>query len=116
MNPYVPSSKSPISNFIEHHYRHFNAATVIDAAEAYKTHLDNGGKMLRHARRRDEHGRARHFARGDDPPGQGARESAAPARTSKRTSSTWCAHDHYERVPHYRDLTPADEADCSNAI
>src|SRR5688572_33430733 len=35
-----------ISEFIKHHYRHFNAAALIDAAEAYKRHLDNGGKMM----------------------------------------------------------------------
>src|SRR5690242_21333643 len=46
MNPYVPSGKSPISSFMKQHYRHFNAATVIDAAEAYTTHLANGGNML----------------------------------------------------------------------
>ena len=27
---------SPITNFVKHHYRHFNSAVVIDAAEAYK--------------------------------------------------------------------------------
>ena len=36
----------PISRFLRHHYRHFNAATVIDAADGYKRHLDGGGAML----------------------------------------------------------------------
>lgn len=36
----------PISQFINKHYRHFNAATLKDAAESYKAHLDNGGKMM----------------------------------------------------------------------
>ena len=35
-----------ISDFIRHHYRHFNAAALVDAAEGYVTHLDGGGKML----------------------------------------------------------------------
>ena len=35
-----------ITEFIKHHYRHFNAAALIDAAEAYKRHLDKGGKMM----------------------------------------------------------------------
>jgi deoxyhypusine synthase len=39
-------SKGPVSNFIEHHYRHFNAAALMDAAKGYVTHLDEGGKML----------------------------------------------------------------------
>jgi deoxyhypusine synthase len=35
-----------VSEFISHHYRHFNAATLKDAAEGYKAHLGKGGKML----------------------------------------------------------------------
>ncbi len=27
-------SKGPVSNFIQHHYRHFNAAALMDAAKA----------------------------------------------------------------------------------
>jgi deoxyhypusine synthase len=37
---------SEISSFIKHHYRHFNAAALVDAAEAYKVHLASGGKMF----------------------------------------------------------------------
>jgi deoxyhypusine synthase len=36
----------PISNFLEHHFRHFNAAALLDAANAYKQHLDNQGLMF----------------------------------------------------------------------
>ena len=39
-------SKGPVSQFIEHHYRHFNAAALVDAAKGYETHLLEGGKML----------------------------------------------------------------------
>ena len=35
-----------IRAFIDEHYRHFNAATVKDAAEAYSQCLSGGGKML----------------------------------------------------------------------
>ena len=38
--------KGPVSQFIQHHYRHFNAAALIDAAKGYETHLAEGGKML----------------------------------------------------------------------
>jgi len=31
-----------ISEFIDRHYRHFNAAVLKDAADAYITHLDSG--------------------------------------------------------------------------
>ena len=27
--------KGPISQFITHHYRHFNSAVIVDAAKAY---------------------------------------------------------------------------------
>src|SRR5512135_3794043 len=36
----------PITNFIETHYRHFNAAALKAAAEDYNQHLASGGKML----------------------------------------------------------------------
>ena len=39
-------SKQPIHDFLKHHFRHFNAATLIDAAEAYIHHIDQGGQML----------------------------------------------------------------------
>ena len=34
-------SKGPVSQFIQHHFRHFNAAAV-DAAKGYETHLAEG--------------------------------------------------------------------------
>jgi deoxyhypusine synthase len=39
-------SKTPISDFVDYHYRHFNAATLKDAAKAYGAHLDQGGVMF----------------------------------------------------------------------
>ena len=39
-------SKGPVSQFIEHNYRHFNAASLMDAAKGYEAHLNEGGKML----------------------------------------------------------------------
>ncbi|MGB9229042.1 MAG: deoxyhypusine synthase family protein, partial [Terracidiphilus sp.] len=35
-----------ITAFIKHHYRHFNAAALVDAAEAYNKLLAEGGKMF----------------------------------------------------------------------
>jgi len=37
---------SSISEFIERNYRHFNAAVLKDAADAYIAHLNRGGKMM----------------------------------------------------------------------
>ena len=39
-------ARGPISQFIDHHYRHFNAAALRDAAVAYRAHLDGGGVMM----------------------------------------------------------------------
>ena len=36
----------PITTFIDRHYRHFNAAALKDAADAYIHHLGQGGQML----------------------------------------------------------------------
>src|SRR5436309_7469182 len=35
-----------ISQFIDRNFRHFNAAVLKDAADAYIAHLDGGGKMM----------------------------------------------------------------------
>ena len=35
-----------ISEFVGHHYRHFNSATLVDAADGYARHVEEGGKML----------------------------------------------------------------------
>jgi deoxyhypusine synthase len=37
---------SPVKDFVKYNFRHFNAATVVDAAEGWNRHLDGGGKML----------------------------------------------------------------------
>jgi deoxyhypusine synthase len=37
---------SPVKDFLKYNFRHFNAATVVDAAEGWNRHLDGGGKML----------------------------------------------------------------------
>jgi deoxyhypusine synthase len=39
-------TQRPISDFLKYHFRHFNAATVVEAAEGWNRHLDEGGKML----------------------------------------------------------------------
>ena len=35
-----------VRSFIDHHYRHFNAAALKDAAQGYEKHLAGGGKMM----------------------------------------------------------------------
>ncbi|HEX9125217.1 MAG TPA: deoxyhypusine synthase family protein, partial [Methylomirabilota bacterium] len=35
-----------ITSFMKHHFRHFNAATLVDAAEAWNALLAGGGRMF----------------------------------------------------------------------
>ena len=37
-------TKGPISQFITHNYRHFNAAALVDAAKGYEAHIDKGAR------------------------------------------------------------------------
>jgi hypothetical protein len=51
-----PSKKiGPVTQFINHHYRHFNAAALIDAAKGYHQHLASGWQNDDHTRRGDEY-------------------------------------------------------------
>ncbi|HMN68115.1 MAG TPA: deoxyhypusine synthase family protein [Bdellovibrionales bacterium] len=40
------TAAGPITQFINKNYLHFNAASLKEAAEAYKEHVDKGGKMF----------------------------------------------------------------------
>ena len=95
-------SKSPITAFIKHHYRHFNAAVVIDAAEAYVKHLAGGGKMfvtLAGAMSTAELGLSlAEMIRQDKVHG-----ICCTGANLEEDVFNLVAHDHYERVPHYRD-------------
>ena len=98
----------PISRFLRHHYRHFNAATVIDAADGYKRHLDGGGAMLvtlAGAMSTAELGLSlAEMIRRDK-----VQAISCTGANLEEDLFNLVAHDFYERVPHYRDLTPQDE-------
>jgi deoxyhypusine synthase len=99
----------PISRYLRHHYRHFNAATVIDAADGYKRHLERGGVMmitLAGAMSTGELGLSlAEMIRRDK-----VQAISCTGANLEEDLFNLVAHDFYERVPHYRDLTPADEA------
>src|ERR1700679_2651175 len=98
-----------ITSFIKHHYRHFNAAALIDAAEAYNQLLASGGKMfvtIGGAMSTAELGLSlAEMIRQDKIHG-----ISCTGANLEEDVFNLVAHDYYERVPHYRDLTPADEA------
>ena len=99
---------APVSAFLRHHYRHFNAASLIDAAEAYRRHLDQGGKMfvtLAGAMSTAELGLSlAEMIRQDKIHG-----ISCTGANLEEDIFNLVAHDYYERVPHWRDLTPQDE-------
>ncbi len=101
-------SKGAIKNFIKHHYRHFNAAVIVDAAEAWIAHLNKGGKMF-------------FTMAGAMSTGELGLSLAEMIRQGKihgicttganleEDIFNLVAHDYYERVPHYRSLSGEDE-------
>jgi len=99
-----------VSRFIRHNFRHFNAATLIDAADAYSRHLDSGGHMmvtLAGAMSTAELGLSlAEMIRQDK-----VQIIACTGANLEEDVFNLIAHDFYERVPHYRDLTPQDEQD-----
>jgi deoxyhypusine synthase len=99
----------PITSFIKHHYRHFNAAALVDAANAYNALLASGGKMfvtIGGAMSTAELGLSlAEMVRQDKIHG-----ICCTGANLEEDVFNLVAHDFYERVPHYRDLTPADEA------
>jgi deoxyhypusine synthase len=97
-----------ISDFLDHHYRHFNAAALVDASRGFVRHLDSGGKML--------------IAMAGAMSTAEIGLSLAAMIRAERIHAISCtganleedlfnlvAHDHYVRIPDYRNLTPADE-------
>ncbi|MCB0735797.1 MAG: deoxyhypusine synthase family protein, partial [Bacteroidetes bacterium] len=99
-----------ISNFIDKYFLHFNAASLVDAANGYNTHLEEGGKMmvtLAGAMSTAELGKIlAEMIRQD----KIAIISCTGANLEEDIMNL-VAHSHYKRVPNYRDLTPQEEWD-----
>jgi deoxyhypusine synthase len=98
----------PISQFIDRHYRHFNAAALKDAADAYNRHLDGGGVMLvtlAGAMSTAELGvsLAEMIRQGK------VHGICCTGANLEEDVFNLVAHSHYVRLPDYRHLTPADE-------
>jgi len=101
-------SQQPITDFLEHHYRHFNAATLVDAAKAYRAQLDDGHKMmitLAGAMSTAELGKSlAEMIRQDK-----VHIITCTGANLEEDLFNLVAHKHYKRVPNYRDLSPAEE-------
>ncbi len=103
-------NKGPISNFIMHHYRHFNAASLVDAAKAYEDQLKQGNKMmitLAGAMSTAELGVSlAEMIRQDK-----VHIISCTGANLEEDIMNLVAHSHYKRVPEYRDFTPQMEWD-----
>ncbi len=108
INAELAANKGPVSQFIATNYRHFNAASLLDAAKGYEAHLAAGGKMLMTlagAMSTAELGISlAEMIRQDK-----VHVIVCTGANLEEDIFNLVAHDHYERVPHWRQLTPDDE-------
>jgi deoxyhypusine synthase len=98
----------PLSQFIDHHYRHFNAAALKDASVGYKEHIEKGGKMLVTLAGAMSTGELGLSLAEMIRQGKVHAISCTGANLEEDVFNL-VAHEHYVRIPHYRDLTPEDE-------
>lgn len=102
-------AKTGIAAFIRHHYRHFNAAALVDAAEGYRRLVDQDqGQMLvtlAGAMSTAELGLSlAEMIRQDK-----VHAISCTGANLEEDIFNLVAHDHYVRVPHYRELSPEGE-------
>ncbi len=97
-----------VKAFIRHHFRHFNAAALVDAAEGYCQFLAEGNQMLlamAGAMSTAELGLSlAEMIRQDK-----IHAISCTGANLEEDLFNLVAHDHYVRLPNYRDLTPAQE-------
>lgn len=97
-----------ISSFLENNFLHFNAASLVDAAKAYEEHLLEGGKMmitLAGAMSTAELGKTlAEMIRQDK-----VHIISCTGANLEEDIMNLVAHNHYKRVPNYRDLSPQEE-------
>ena len=99
-----------ITDFILEHYKHFNAAALVDASKGYVEHLNADGKMmitLAGAMSTAELGKSlAEMIRQDK-----VQIISCTGANLEEDIMNLVAHTHYKRVPNYRDLTPQEEWD-----
>lgn len=101
-------SDDPVSTYLRQNFRHFNSASLIDAADGYRRHLESKGLMLMTiagAMSTAEIGvsLAEMIRQGK------VHAICCTGANLEEDVFNLIAHNSYERLPNYRDLTPADE-------
>ena len=101
-------AEGTVSKFIDHHYRHFNAAVIKDASLAYRKHIADGGRMLvtlAGAMSTAELGLSlAEMIRKDK-----VHAISCTGANLEEDVYNLVAHDHYRRIPEYRHLSSKDE-------
>lgn len=97
-----------VASFIEHHFRHFNAAVVVDAARAYRQLIDQGGAMVMSiagAMSTAELGiiLAEMIRR------EKVHAISSTGANMEEDVFNLCSHKSYKRIANYRYLTANDE-------
>lgn len=97
-----------ITAFLKRHFHHFNAAALIEAANGYRQHLQSNGRMflaLAGAMSTAELGisLAEMIRQGK------VHGICCTGANLEEDVFNLIAHNSYQRIPNYRDLTPADE-------
>jgi deoxyhypusine synthase len=103
-----------ITAFMDRQFRHFNARETLDAARAYRKHVEGGGKMLLSlagAMSTAELGisLAEMIRAGK------VHAISSTAANFEEDVFNLVAHNDYGVVPHYRDLSPDDEVALRNS-
>jgi deoxyhypusine synthase len=97
-----------LKDFVKRNYRHFNAAVVLEAAEGWRAHLAEGGKMflaMAGAMSTGEIGisLAEMIREGK------LHAISCTGANLEEDIFNLIAHKSYKRIPDYRQLTPAEE-------
>jgi deoxyhypusine synthase len=99
-----------IRDFLRQHYRHFNAATLVEAADAYAAHIDDDGRMLvamAGAMSTAEIGLSlAEMIRRDK-----VHAICCTGANLEEDLFNLVAHDSYRRIPDWRNLTRQQEKD-----
>jgi deoxyhypusine synthase len=101
---------SPISHYLRHHFRHFNAAALIDAADGWRRHLEGGGQMMltvAGAMSTAEIG----LSLAELIRREKVHAISCTGANLEEDVFNLVAHQHYVRLPGYRDLTPQEEGE-----
>lgn len=100
--------RGTVRQWMGHHFKHFNAAALLDAAKGYEDQLKAGNEMmitLAGAMSTAEIGRSlAEMIRADK-----VHIISCTGANLEEDLMNLVAHRHYERIPHYRDLTAQQE-------